>query len=264
MSKDCLVIMIGNARGGEKAWQKAYNNLLKPHYADLAICFGVSNQKISSLYKHSKYIWEIEEYHNWRNYYTINCHRSFWEKSLSLGRHSGLLGGIDNNAGSGAIIFAIRHFILKNYRAILEQYETIILTRSDHYYMYADDTNKDKNKIWIPEGEDWGGITDRHIEFNSRYITEVLDVLAFIDSEDGYNILKKENRSNPEGVLEAMFRYHNLPIARYKRNQFCVALKTDKTRWYFPGSFPTFFDKELLVKYKNEYVDCLNNYIKTV
>lgn len=259
-----LVIMIGSPRGGEKTWQTAYKNLIEPHNADLAICFGQTDTRVSSLYSNSKYVWEIKEYSNWREYYEQYCFGGFWEKSLSLGKHNGLFGGIDNYAGSGGIIFAIRHFILKNYRNILEQYETIVLTRSDHYYIYADDPNKDKSKVWIPEGEDWGGVTDRHITFNSQNITEVLGVVDFINSEEGYNILKKENRSNPEGVLEAMYRYKKLPIARYKRNQFCVALKTDKTRWHFPGSFSTFFDEELLVKYKGEYLDCLNNYTKTL
>lgn len=257
-----LVIMIGNARGGEKAWQSAYVNLIKPHNADLAVCFGQTNYKESSLYAYSKYIWEIKEYYNWREYYEQYCTSRFWEKSLSLGVHNGLMGAIDGHHGSAPIQFAIKNFILRNYIDILLRYDTIIMTRSDHYYIYPDDANKDRDRIWIPEGEDWGGICDRHIEFNSKYVKEVLDILSFIDSENGYNILKQENKTNPEGVLDSIFRYRQLPTARYKRNQFCVALKTDKTRWYFPGSFSTFFDTELLVKYRDEYKASLQNYIQ--
>ena len=68
-----LVILIGNARGGEETWQSMYKYLLDPFSADLALLFGKTNNKSSSLYKKAKYLWEIEEYSNWRKYYENNA-----------------------------------------------------------------------------------------------------------------------------------------------------------------------------------------------
>ena len=61
MKEKTLTILIGNARGGEKAWNSMYENLLNPYESDLALCFGEVKDKSSSLYKRSKYVWEFSE-----------------------------------------------------------------------------------------------------------------------------------------------------------------------------------------------------------
>ena len=35
-----LVVLLGNARGGEETWESLYTNLLDPQSADLALAFG--------------------------------------------------------------------------------------------------------------------------------------------------------------------------------------------------------------------------------
>jgi hypothetical protein len=249
--------MIGNARGGEETWNTAYKNLIETHDADLAICFGKSNTKDNcSLYKNSKYVWEIEEYNNWRTYYEQYLN-GFWEKSLRLGIHNGLMGAIDNFSGSAPIQFAIKHFLLTNYLNILLKYKKIIITRSDHYYI-TQDKIKDNNYIWIPDGENYGGICDRHIELNTKHIVDILDVFSFIDSKLGFGLLEKHRATNPESVLNIMYRYKNLPIKRYPRTQFTVATTTDTTRWQ-KGVMALPQNQNLLIKYINEYRMALKN-----
>ncbi|NBV93742.1 MAG: hypothetical protein EBT29_04670, partial [Proteobacteria bacterium] len=46
-----LVIIVGNARGGEEAWNSMYKYLLEPFSADLCLLFGKTNDHSSSLYK---------------------------------------------------------------------------------------------------------------------------------------------------------------------------------------------------------------------
>lgn len=246
-NNSCLVIMIGNPRGGEITWGTAYQNLININNADLAICFGKTADHSSSLYRKSNYIWEIEEYINWRSYYEKYLH-NFWEKSLKLGIQ---MGPIDNHVGSAAIQFAIKHFLLYNYKNIIKKYEKIILTRSDHFYPIADKLKSD-DAIWIPEGEDYGGMCDRHVEFHNKYLEDVLDVFSFIDSSDGFDILYKNRATNSEAVLYHMYRYKNLPIKRYPRTQFIVATSQDTTRWK-KASVPLPGYDDLYIKYLSEY-----------
>lgn len=255
-NNSCLVIMIGNARGGEITWNTAYQNLIDINNADLAICFGKTTDHSSSLYKKSKYIWEIEEYSNWRSYYEKYLH-NFWEKSLELGIQ---IGPIDNRKGSAAIQFAIKHFLLYNYRNIIEKYEKVILTRSDHFYLIPDKLKSD-DAIWIPEGEDYGGLCDRHVEFHNKYLEDVLDVFSFIDSKDGFDILYRNRATNSEAVLYHMYRNKNLPIKRYPRTQFTVATSRDTTRWQ-KASIPFSGYNDIYIKYITEYRDAIKN-IKT-
>jgi hypothetical protein len=65
MNIKTLVVLLGSARGGEETWSSLYKYLLNPLSADLALLFGKSNNKTSSLYQKAKYVWEIDEYEDW-------------------------------------------------------------------------------------------------------------------------------------------------------------------------------------------------------
>ena len=60
MSEKTLIVLIGNARGGEQTWETLYNNLIDVYSADLLLCFGKTNNTNSSLYKKAKYIFELD------------------------------------------------------------------------------------------------------------------------------------------------------------------------------------------------------------
>jgi hypothetical protein len=268
-----LIIAMGSARGGEKAWKTLYENLVDPYSADIALCFGESKDKSSSLYSRAKYLWEMEEYANWRTYFEKNCTNGYWEKTLELGKNQGSLGGVDQYRGSGSIIFAFRHYIKNNYKDILLEYDTIILTRSDFYYSMKHPILSN-DYVWVPEGEDWGGITDRHIIFPSKFLNETLGIVEYIDSQNGFEFAKKfcsETQpphlfGNPEGILLSFFESSGLAkkIKRYPRVQFTVSAKGDKTRWLHPGSIPAFGDNDLLVKYIPEYKSVLKNLFDSI
>jgi hypothetical protein len=255
-----LIVLLGNARGGEDTWNTMYKNLRDPYNADIALCFGKNDIKTSSLYQNSKYIWELDEYDNWYDYYS-KYFEGNWYSLLEKNIHVGLLGGINNSPGSGAIIFAFRHFLLKNYRHILNEYDRIILTRSDYYYI-------DKHPIlpidnfYVVEGEDYGGVTDRHHVFNKSMIDDVLGVCEFMCSEDNFNYLMGIQDINPEKMLQLFFTNNGIinKLKRFKRVQFTVSDVNDTTRWQRPvGLLPG--HATLRIKYMSEYQQAKNNQI---
>ena len=60
MNIKTLVILLGSARGGEETWSSFYKYLLNPLSADLALLFGNTDNKTSSLYSIAIYVWEID------------------------------------------------------------------------------------------------------------------------------------------------------------------------------------------------------------
>ena len=75
-----------------------------------------------------------------------------------------MAGGLDNFSGSGAIVSGLKNIIHENYLSVLKNYEYIIYSRFDQ--MHTDYHPKFTGKnIWIPEGEDYFGICDRHSIF---------------------------------------------------------------------------------------------------
>ena len=74
-----LVVLLGSARGGEETWNSLYTYLISPLSADLALLFGKTDLKTSSLYSRAKYVWEIDEYDDWWNYLSIeDCKGEVW------------------------------------------------------------------------------------------------------------------------------------------------------------------------------------------
>ena len=262
MKEKTLVILIGNARGGEETWETMYKNLLKPFGADLALCFGESQNKSQSLYKKAKFIWEIPEYQNWRIYYDENFN-SNWDGFMYQHKFkkASLMGGIDKFNGSGAIIFAFRHFILTNKINILNTYDRIILSRSDFYYVDKHPLLKLGN-LYAIEGEGYEGISDRHFVFDSNMSYDVLGVLDFCCNKTNYQSLKKytSDTINPEKALLLFFNFNGIikKLKFCKRVQFTVAIDSDYTRWkkkeeFIPGS------STIRHKYISEYLSAQKN-----
>jgi len=257
MEEKTLVILLGNARGGEQTWESMYKNLLEPYNADLALLFGKTEDKSSSLYDRAKHIWEMPEYEDWGDYYKKYCKTDTWEKITKKYPNDGVMGGVKNIHGSGSIIFAFRHFLKNNKKNILETYDRIILTRADHFYV-AKHPVLDNNFIWIVEGEDYEGITDRHHIFHSKYIDEMLGVLEFFDDPKTFE--KLPNFVNPEAILRLMFIENNVfdKIRRFSRVQFIVGLNNEQTRWT-KAVIPLPGNKNMYIKYVGEYNQAIRN-----
>ena len=109
MNIKTLVILLGTARGGEETWNSMYKYLIKPYSADLALLFGKNPNKHSSLYQKARFIWEIDEYSNWWNYFKKYFSNRLYD-IFKKNEIEGLGGGINNFRGSGAIIFAFNIF----------------------------------------------------------------------------------------------------------------------------------------------------------
>jgi len=258
-----LTVLIGNARGGEKSWNSLYENLLSPYNSDLALCFGETENKNISLYQKAKYIWELPEFVNWRDYYSKVCN-GYWEKSFSLGKNDGLMGGIDDNIGSGSIIFAFRHFLKNNKKNILNRYDRIILTRSDFYYAHRQQLLSNQY-FWVVEGEDYHGIGDRMHIFSSSMVDSVLGIVEYMDSEIGYNEILNHNgfHRNPESLLKLYFNNSGIlnNMRRFPRVNYTVAIDGDSTRWS-EGKIQDPNNLDLSLKYHSEYIDCMNNLLQ--
>lgn len=256
-----IVVLLGNARGGEQTWSSMYKFLLEPMSADLALLFGDNEDKEISLYKRAKYKWILNEYSNWREYYEKYVNGN-WYETFKFFEEYTLGGGVDNMVGSGAIIFAFRHFLKNNFKNELLKYDRIILTRSDYYYIdYHPEFPNDS--FYILEGEGYTGFTDRHHIFTKNMIDDVLGIVEYLsDKKNSNELIKKYYHTkavNPETALFEFFHHTGIinKIKYCKRVQFAVS-KSDKTRWRSPDGL-MLGSKYLRIKYPQEYYKALKN-----
>jgi hypothetical protein len=173
---------------------------------------------------------------------------------------TGMAGGIDGHPGSGAIICAFRHSMLREHDAVLAEYDRIILTRTDYYYV-ADHPVLPNDTLYVVEGEDYGGICDRHWVFPSSMRREVLGVVEYMADPAGYTSeCAAQGLVNPETMLALALRKAGVlgRTRRCRRVQFSVHTSKDATRWR-EATIPFKPEHDLFAKYEGEYTTAMAN-----
>jgi hypothetical protein len=187
------------------------------------------------------------------------------------------LGGVkDNNnkhPGSAGILIFFRWFLLKNLvdNNIIDRYDRFIITRSDFIYELPHPKMDilDKNKIWIPDGEGYGGYTDRHVVLSKTNIIPYLDILNSLVTKSNEYFIKMAdlnpsnfNRTGHYWNLELLIAFH---LKENKVDEFVSMLPyimysvrndNGSTRWQ-KGNFSK--EHGYFIKYRNEYKDATNN-----
>ena len=240
-----LVIIIGNLRGGEEAWNSLYKNVLDVNAADLALLLGPRNSTSnylypnSSLYTRAKFIWNFHEYTDWTDAIDLINGTSWRETHLPyfVRKRTGLLGGVKGHIGSGAIIFMLRWFLSQHLLEnpdVLNQYERFAITRSDHYYQCRHqykDLDLSNNTVWVPQGEDYGGVTDRHLIVSRANILDTLDIFPSLLRQKDDQLQDWIAAGTPESILGRVWSSKSLNVKRMKRVMFTCATQRDSSRW---------------------------------
>jgi len=246
-----LIIVVGIPRGGQTTFNSIYKHLVKPLKADLAICSEEKYIINNSLSRHAKYLWFIDDNLNWNEYYQ-KFKNGNYNKYFEAGKETGL-------ENSGKIHFAIKDIILNNYIDTLEEYDFIVYTRFDQFHFSNHEVNFSKDNIYIQEGEDYGGLNDRHAVFASEYSKKFLDICNYIDSNQA--IINMPEHPNCESVFKQFLIDSELTnIERFKRYQFTVLKIGDITRWRIP-TYKIHLKKNLFFKYPDEFLNSFMNYL---
>ena len=246
-----LVILIGPMRGGHLAWNSLAQQVVRHLSADLAV---VSNDTIpEQLLPLVRYIWPIPEYTDWSQPLdAVGCGDQ-WRQLCAL--ESNVMGGIpycgqNEGKGSGAMIQAS---LLEVYNrltsdGVASQYTHFVLTRADH--VYGCPHPFPSNSVMIPVGEDYGGITDRHLVAPREHFLKAVNVSAILCNAASY---ASRNPENVEILLALFFSDLGLPIERFQRNMFLIRTKTDSTRWSKGDDLDDVLQKfGVLIKYPTE------------
>lgn len=267
-----LVILIGNPRGSEPVWESMYENLLKPYNADLALCFEYQEDKSPSLYSKAKYIWEVPKYSDWEQYYVENNIPGSWKTIFdwcSTDPNCCGFSGIGDSVGrgSGAILLAFRHYLLNNHKDTMLQYDRIIMTRSDYFYMFEQPILSNEY-YWVTDDESYGGVSDRYQQFPSKYVDQALSILDYVGSP-----LCLEHYLFPNKLIsiELVISRHfdsidfMKNVRTFKRVNFLVSTDRDQTTglvnnyYYRGGNWPVLGTDKLTIKYLGEYNSAIDN-----
>ena len=262
----CLVVVLAETRAHKLTWSSFERNVLKPLDADLALCVGSRGcTEDDPFFKNAKYTWAIDEPSDWGDAYDeaqahMQCGGN-WRDILKI--KDQLFGGIADpehaHPGSAGILLFFRFLLLHNLRAsgALREYTHFVITRSDHYYELPHPAIdfSDHSSIMVPEGEDYGGITDRHMVVPRRHLASCLDVLSDLLC-DSSAMLRQLSMQGANWNLEKYLLYHYTKrgvarhIRRFERVMYAVRLEDTTTRWSVGEYHP---EAGMIVKYRGEY-----------
>ena len=160
--------------------------------------------------------------------------------------------------GSAGILVFFRWFLLKSLKEndLLTKYDRFIITRSDFLYQvpHAQMNLLDKNCIWIPKGEQYGGLTDRHVVLSQENIEVYLNILnSFIESPDLYvSYMKKHNVHNLEKMIKTHLDYNNVlnKVKYIPYVMYSIRAENGSTRWS-KGDWSN--EHNYFIKYRTEY-----------
>ena len=184
-----------------------------------------------------------------------------WREFLKVKNH--LLGGIKDSHhpqpdSAGGILIFFRWFLLKNLIAndLINKYDRFIITRSDFMYQLPHPKVElmNENYIWIPDCEDYGGYTDRHVILSRNNIVSYLNILNkfVLKSNDYFMKMKNKNNWNIEKLIKFHLEQNN--VSHLVKNSpyvmFAVRNSNGTTRWS-QGNYSN--ELGYYIKYKSEY-----------
>ena len=268
---DTLVVLIGMLRGGEPSWRSLERNLLRPNAAHLALMVAPGVKK-THLHHIAMHIWETREFSDWSLAVDGVAadlglpNRTAWRKYLRPSDH--LCCKKDRRccmrpeffgprSWSGSINMVMRWQLKQRLITdkLMARYARFVITRSDQYYGCALSlASLDLHHIWAPEGEDYGGITDRFI------VCSRADVLGCVSVIDGF--LRTPDAYDPTMNPESYFRQRLIEqslwprVRRFPRVMFTAAVAGDKSRWQAASRWvdPVY---HVHVKYERAYIRTL-------
>ncbi len=261
-----LVVVIAETRAHEYSFPSFRANVLEALNADLALCIAKNQWEDTSnpFYQHARYLWTYEEPDDWGSAFDaaqiVEGCQGDWRCLLDL---DGIwMGGVHNangrTRGSGSILlffrWLLKHSLMKS--GVDQKYDRFIITRSDYIYLtpHYPIRQLDPEVIWIPEGEDYGGYTDRHIVVSRKDLTSILSVADPILCSPEELRIRMSGRK--EWNLEKYIRFAfcelglDQRVRRFPYTMFAVRSVDGRTSWS-TGSYSS--ERGYCIKYRDEH-----------
>jgi len=267
-----LVVVLCQTRAHELTFSRFKKNVVDVLDADVCVCIGVTKD-----YDYTNPFYQLAKYHfiydeeNDPTFQTSAEYSYQYEKMCSQAfandRHyTEFFNLIDrmNNQRYNFIISTYIHifflwFFQKNMKehGLLWLYDRFIIVRSDAAYDIPFPSMEllDPSFIWIPNGEDYGGICDRSVVLSKATIEPYLNILQnfYLRSNEFYLKISKKNNLNMEKILLFNLEQNGILdyVQRFPYIMYHVAAKDGVSRWAM-GNYHS--DLDCFVKYEEEYV----------
>jgi hypothetical protein len=276
-----LIILIGQPRGGNLAWETFRRQMLYPMNASLATIFPCRNGTVrTALEDMAAYNWCFNEPSDWALYFddihdrcpqrsSSNWRTSFCRKDMGDYQLS-FLGGLysclaDSNlgpkkGGSGSIQVVMRWLALQKIKEfnLDQKFHHLILTRADYLYLSPPLHPRilnDTGIVYIPDGEGYGGYTDRYIAGSMKTMIKAIDWADEVVCHSA----RYRGVANAEQVLKSVLEKKGIRPVFFGFTMFSVRSSQDPTSWSTGVHHHQLQKFNLKVKYVEELSSSVRN-----
>ena len=276
-----LVCILGQTRAQDITWKNFNKYLLKSLNADLALCVAEKKSSKNQMYKNAKFIWKYKDSKDYSKHFNsaqkiliksknLN-EKPNWKKLIKI-KHFWLArikgtSKIKNNkgiysGGTGALLIYNRWFLLQKIlkNKLLKKYDRFIITRSDFVWNihHPRMENLSPEYIWIPNGEKYGGYTDRHAVLSKKNLYDYLNLIEpiLLKPDELYEIMKSKNNWNLERYIKLYLKLKGYSKKIKLFPYLMYSVRNNKIKTIFrPGTYS--FKHRYFIKYFKEYLSSM-------
>ena len=143
---------------------------------------------------------------------------------------------------------------------LLSKYDWFILSRSDELYAcdHPHVDNLNPAYAWLPQGEHYGGWSDRHVVASSQLFAKIINITTdLVCRPEVWLAIGQEASSdgsglNIEWLIKATWDLLGITAQEFARPMFTVKTPTDPTSWSRGADHPLLAEYGLLTKYPDE------------
>jgi hypothetical protein len=192
----------------------------------LALTIDEKYDYANPFWQHAKYRWTAPDFSDYGEAFDLaqrwlcqerNVPALDWRSMLRLG---GIWKGgiLSNNPQPSAtsMLFFCRWLLLRGLQqdGVLDRYDRFVITRSDFVWLcpHPPLSVLDREAIWFPNGEFYGGLTDRHIVVSRADVVNCLNIIEdiLLHPTQLYEQMKDQPRWNIEQFLQDHLRRKGL------------------------------------------------------
>jgi len=273
-----LLILNGQLRGGNITWHSLLHSFINFYSADLAYVGPPldSHSYVSrSLQLKAKWVWEYNDPEDWATYFvrpgfeendrrTLRdiCTEPILNKQQFLGGVK--LDGACSHPGSAGMLLSYRRLA---YEKLIEnnlaaKYTWIVYSRADYFYLCSppDLDHFSMNKVYVPKGEGYGGITDRLHFIPSHLAVEALNITNHFLTNSIFwldKLVPLTKNVNLEKLLKIYYESIGIEVEFFDHVAFTARVENDPTSWSVGSSHPSLQNFGIKPKYREELFEAL-------
>lgn len=265
-----LVCVINSTRGHEVTFPSFKRHVLDELNADLALAIAVdpNYDRANPYWQHAKYRWTTEDSSDFARAFDA-AQRSLcranhlappdWRSILRIeGIWLGRVGSPPRPAAC-AIGLLCRWLLLQGLQAddLLARYDRFIITRSDFAWLgpHPPLSILDPDGIWIPDGEDYEGLADRHLVASRTDVADCLNLIEEILARpvELYQAMQYRDDWNSEQYFLHHMTARQLlrKVRRFPNIAYLARHPRDNSATWSRGSYRA--DLGHFVKYETEF-----------